>query len=80
MIILKWKRIPDEYRDQYMTHRSPAKIREDLVKAFDQIAGLKLWIKVLTLLVGIEGAVIGWLATSLLDCIQAGRHATALLR
>lgn len=36
----------------------------------------KLWLKILTAAVVIEAGVVGWLATNLLNCVEAGRHAT----
>jgi len=76
----KYKRIPDEWRDAYLKRRSHQELLGDVCIAFDRIAELKLWNRVLTLVIGIEGAVIGWLATSLLDCFEAGHKLAKLLQ
>lgn len=34
---------------------------------------LKMWLRLIVLVVSVEGALIAWLATSLLDCIRAAR-------
>lgn len=76
----KSKRIPDEWREAYMRHRSPEEMRRDLVEAFDRIGQLQTRLWVLGGVVVGEGAVIGWLATSLLSCIELSHKAVALLR
>lgn len=43
-------------------------------------ASLKRWLKVLTFLVTIEGALLGWFATSLLDCMKATHLLSNLLK
>ncbi len=76
----KRKRIPEEWREIYLRHRSPEQVRADLVEAFDRIEGLQLKLWVLGGLVLGEGAVIGWLATGLLNCLQAAHKLAVLLR
>ena len=75
-----YKRIPDDWRELYLTRRSPEEMRKDLVEAFDRIEGMRLKLWVLGGVVTAEGAIIAWLATSLLDCIQAGHRVALLLR
>jgi len=77
-----------KYRDHYLkVERTAEQRRRDLTIAFDQIyelkrdrRNLKNWLKLLGLVVSIQGVVLGWFATHLLDCLEAGRRAAALLR
>jgi hypothetical protein len=74
-------RVPDHVRKYYVfAERDGEKIRRDLCEAFDRIEAmkLKLWIVGGALLA--EGAVIGWLATSLLDCVEAAHKFAALIQ
>ena len=80
------KRIPDEWREQYLEHRSPAEMRRDLVEAFERIGELephplqKWVIRGLCLAVTLQFGVVKWLATELVECIQAGHGVIALLK
>jgi hypothetical protein len=76
----KRKRIPEEWREIYLRHRSPEEIRRDLVEAFDRIEAMKLKLWILGAAVAAEGAIIGWLATGLLDCIQNAHRMAAVIR
>jgi len=58
-------RIEEEWRKEYLSKRSPAEIRSDLCKAFDQIAALKLKVWVLSGVVVAQSGIVGWLATEL---------------
>jgi len=75
-----FKRIPDEWRKLYISHRTDEQIRQDLAVLFDRAHDLKLKLWALTFVTGIEGAIIGWLATALLDCVEAGHKAASLIR
>lgn len=74
----KHKRIPEEWRELYLKQRSADEVRRDLVIAFDRMESMKLKLWILGGALLGEGAVIGWLATSLLNCLQAA-HGIALL-
>src|SRR5579863_2880874 len=63
-------RIPIEWREKYQRERSLEELRRDAVVAFDQISSLKLKVWILTAVVTAEGAVIGWLASALLTCMN----------
>jgi hypothetical protein len=85
MLAHKHSRLTEDRLQRYL-HRSDEELRWDLVAAFDNIetlkdklasANMKVWI--LVGVVGAEGAVMGWLATALLDCIKQG-HLLAALR
>lgn len=67
----------EEWRQQYLNvERSAAQQRKDLVVAFDRIhkleaklqsCSLKLWVVLGA--AAAEGAIIGWMATALLNCL-----------
>lgn len=76
----KHKRIPEEWRDRYLKHRNPEEMRRDLVEAFDRIEAMKLKLWILGGALLGEGAVIGWLATGLLNCVQVVHNVASLLR
>lgn len=79
------RRIPEEWRENYLhVERSNTQLRKDLVTAFDRIHSLELkyeraktraWVMGATM--AAEGALIYWLATSLVQCIQV--HSVGLL-
>ncbi|SRR5229473_81461 len=68
--IVAMHRHPEEWRQKYLHARSLDELRADAVLAFDQIGSLKLKVWILIGAVTAEGAVISWLATALLACIN----------
>lgn len=71
------RRIPDEWRQEYLNNRPLPKMREDLVVAFDEIGSLKtrLWV-VSGALTGCCGVIL-WLANQLVSCWGVVHAATA---
>ena len=59
-------RIPGRWRKEYLVKRPPAKVRKDLVEAFDRIWFLKLQVWLLLLALAAEGSVIKWMASQLI--------------
>lgn len=76
----KHKRIPEEWRELYLKQRSADEVRRDLVIAFDRMEAMKLKLWILGGALLGEGAVIGWLATGLLNCLQASHNVVSWLR
>jgi len=76
----KFSRIPDERRNGQYAHRTHEELCRDLSRAFDRMWVQQMVISALCVLVTGELAVIGWLATGLLNCLQAQHGAISLLR
>lgn len=78
----------NRWRDQYLhVERSKQQLQKDLRTAFDEISelkrdrrNLKNWVKLLGVAVAIEGSLLGWFATSLLDCLRAAHTVAVVLR
>lgn len=72
----------NDWRENYLhVERSRNQLQRDLVIAFDRIdrleqdrRNLKNWLKVFGGIITVEGALLGWFATSLLSCLESGAH------
>lgn len=78
----------NQWREQYLhIERSKQQLQKDLTIAFDEIhelkrdrRSLKNWVKLLGVVVTVEGSLLAWFATSLLDCLEAGHKLVGLVR
>lgn len=74
-----FKRIRPEWREAYRQHRTREQLLGDVEVAFDRLHDQKLKMWFLTFVLGLEGAMLGWMATSLVDCLQTAHRVAAVL-
>lgn len=78
----------NRWREQYLNvERSKHQLQKDLRVAFDEISelkrdrrNLKNWLKFWAVIGTIEGALLAWFATSLLECLEASHRFAVALR
>lgn len=72
--------LPHSWRKDYIEiPRSVDQLQLDLLRACDEIRAQKLKVWALTLVVTMEGAVIGWMATRLVDCLSLTHQVAAIM-
>jgi hypothetical protein len=73
-----FRRIPDDWREAYK-HRTREELARDVELAFDRLHDQKLKMWFLTFVLGLEGAMLGWMANSLIDCLELGHKVAGVL-